>query len=161
MSEYRKMFDQAKQDGVTSEEKMWKSIDAIGETIEKLKTTHPMLYNEFMRNQSVILYGHHFTQKQAEDIIDQMYHRDLNGNDVEGEHYTREFAEKIVNKYAPNVNINDMYVALNATYHDWITLFKKWFNEVSDDKIVQATLQFWFSDEDSENPDEKIWYYYN
>jgi hypothetical protein len=161
MSEYREMLEQAKQDGVTSEEKMWKSIDAIGETIEKLKTTHPMLYNEFMRNQSVILYGHHFIRTQAEDIVDQMYHRDLNGDDIEGEYYTYEFAIKIVEKYAPNVNVNDMYVALNATYHDWSSLFKKWFNEVNDDRIVQATLQFWFMDEDYDEPNEKVWLYFN
>ena len=161
MSEYRDMLDQAKQDGVTSEEKMWKSIDAIGEIFDRLKTTHPMLFDEFMKSQSVILYGHHFTRVQAEDIIDQMYHKDVNGNEDEGEHYSHEFAEKIVNKYAPTANVNDMYVALNATYHDWATLYKKWFNEVTDDKIVQATLQFWFSDEDSLNPNEKVWYYFN
>lgn len=43
--------------------------------------------------------------------------------------------------------IINVYVAINAQYHDYSTLFHKWFNDI-DDKIIKSAMVFWFMDED-------------
>lgn len=52
-----------------------------------------------------------------------------------------------------DVTMWDVYVALNAQYHDNINLYEKWFpnatNNEIEDKIVEATISNWFEDEDA------------
>lgn len=56
----------------------------------------------------------------------------------------------------------DVYVALNAQYHDNINLYEKWFpnatNNEIEDKIVEATISNWFEDEDASS--DKVWEYF-
>ena len=57
----------------------------------------------------------------------------------------------------PSVNSNitfwDVYVALNAQYHDNIELYKEWFGEDNieniKDKIIESAIVNWFEDEDA------------
>lgn len=56
----------------------------------------------------------------------------------------------------------DVYVALNAQYHDNINLYERWFpnatNNEIEDKIVEATISNWFEDEDASS--DKVWEYF-
>ena len=64
------------------------------------------------------------------DKIKSMYHYN-DSRKYEGEKYDLATAKDIYNKYT----CDDVYVAINAQYHDYFTLFHKWFNDI-DDKIV-------------------------
>lgn len=46
------------------------------------------------------------------------------------------------------VNCIDLYVAINAQYHDYNELFKKWFIEAYNDKLIASAIDFWFDDDD-------------
>lgn len=56
----------------------------------------------------------------------------------------------------------DVYVALNAQYHDNIELYKEWFGEDNieniKDKIIESAIVNWFEDEDAGI--EKVWNYF-
>lgn len=45
------------------------------------------------------------------------------------------------------ITILFIYIAINTQYHDYSTLFHKWFNDI-DDKIIKSAMVFWFIDED-------------
>lgn len=59
-------------------------------------------------------------------------------------------------------NFWDVYVALNAQYHDNIELYKEWFGEDNieniKDKIIESAIVNWFEDEDAGI--EKVWNYF-
>lgn len=56
----------------------------------------------------------------------------------------------------------DVYVALNAQYHDNIDLYEKWFSNANDseieEKIIEATIANWFEDKDASS--DKVWEYF-
>lgn len=64
----------------------------------------------------------------------------------------------------PNTPITfwDVYVALNAQYHDNIELYKEWFGEDNieniKDKIIESAIVNWFEDENAGI--EKVWNYF-
>ena len=46
-------------------------------------------------------------------------------------------------------NYIDVYLAINSQYHNYICLFKQWFNENDVDcKIIQSAIHYWFNDDD-------------
>lgn len=55
--------------------------------------------------------------------------------------YSPEDAKKIYDKRVKNINSNitlwDVYVALNAQYHDNIILYEKWFGNISEDEMKE------------------------
>ena len=65
--------------------------------------------------------------------------------------YIIQKGDTIYNKYKSSIDTkytcDDVYVAINAQYHDYSTLFHKWFNDI-DDKIIKSAMVFWFMDED-------------
>lgn len=79
---------------------------------------------------------------------------------------TPEDAKKVYDKRVRSINGNitmwDVYVALNAQYHDNVVLYEKWFGNVSEDemkeKIIEATVVNWFEDIDA--GDDKVWEYF-
>lgn len=54
----------------------------------------------------------------------------------------------------------DVYVAINAQYHDYCGLFKAWFGDSVDSKIVESAINFWFKDDDFKEGC-KVWKYFN
>lgn len=56
----------------------------------------------------------------------------------------------------------DVYVALNAQYHDYSRLYTEWYsnitNEDLDNKIIASAINFWFKDEDAGTG--KVWNYF-
>lgn len=80
--------------------------------------------------------------------------------------FTSEDAKKVYDKRVRSINGNitmwDVYVALNAQYHDNVVLYEKWFGNISEDemkeKIIEATVVNWFEDIDA--GDDKVWEYF-
>lgn len=59
-----------------------------------------------------------------------------------------------------DVEVADVYVAINAQYHDYCELFEKWFGKGNfDDMIFESAINFWFDDVDF--GEDKLWKYFN
>lgn len=58
------------------------------------------------------------------------------------------------------LEVADVYVAINAQYHDYCELFEKWFGKGNfDDMIFESAINFWFDDVDF--GEDKLWKYFN
>lgn len=87
---------------------------------------------------------------KAINKVKSMYHYN-DGIRYEGEKYDLATAKDVYNKYKDSIDkkytCDDVYVAINAQYHDYSNLFHKWFSDI-DDKIIKSAIVFWFMDED-------------
>nr|DAR32411.1 MAG TPA: hypothetical protein [Bacteriophage sp.] len=104
----------------------------------------------------------HFTESYARFIVSEMYHTE-SGRKYVGEKYDMYKAKEICERYRgvipSNVTHVDVYVAINAQYHDYCELFKTWFGDNIDQKIIEAAIVFWFKDVDYKG--NKLWEYFN
>lgn len=61
-----------------------------------------------------------------------------------------------------SITVWDVYVAINAQYHDYIRLYSEWFRNINknelDNKIIESAITFYFKDEDSGST--KTWNYF-
>lgn len=93
----------------------------------------------------------HFNESYAKYIVSNMYHEE-HGKRHAGEKYDMYKAKEIHERYKGiipyNVTIADVYVAINAQYHDYGELFKSWFGSNIDSKIIESAVVFWFKDTD-------------
>lgn len=65
-----------------------------------------------------------------------------------------------INVVGDEVEVADVYVAINAQYHDYCELFEKWFGKGNfDDMIFESAINFWFDDVDF--GEDKLWKYFN
>ena len=75
---------------------------------------------------------------------------------------TKKIYDRRIRPLNKDVTMWDVYVALNAQYHDNINLYEKWFpnatNNEIEDKIVEATISNWFEDKDASS--DKVWEYF-
>ena len=96
------------------------------------------------------------SQKQA------MYHVKDNKKYI-GEKYDMNKAHEICERYKevlPNdVEPCDVYVAINAQYHDYAKLFEEWFGGNIDNKVFESAITFWFKDADFDG--DKVWEYFH
>lgn len=53
----------------------------------------------------------------------------------------------------------DVYVAINAQYHDYAKLFEEWFGGNIDNKVFESAITFWFKDVDFDC--DKVWEYFH
>lgn len=112
------------------------------------------------------LRGKHFDEVYATYQVDNMYHTDNKGNKITSPMFTPIDVRKLYDKKFKSINSNitfwDVYVALNAQYHDNIELYKEWFGEDNieniKDKIIESAIVNWFKDEDAGI--EKVWNYF-
>lgn len=158
---YLDLIKQAKAHGVTSEKKMWASIEALSNDLAPLATVPDAsasgLYWRILRNQHAIMYDRHYSEKFANHDVNQIRYIDHKGEERTGPHWTRtEISEATANmKFHPKVNDWDKYVAFNSMYADLCA-------EMTDDEILRAAYLFYFNDKDWQ-PDEddctKIWDY--
>lgn len=80
--------------------------------------------------------------------------------------YNYDCAKNVFDKYVRNINSSitvwDVYVAINAQYHDYIRLYSEWFRNINknelDNKIIESAITFYFKDEDSGST--KTWNYF-
>lgn len=121
---------------------------------------------EIMKDFHEKLIGKHFTEPYALYQVSQMYHTNNKGIKIDAPLFSIEATKKIYDKRIRPLNKDitmwDVYVALNAQYHDNINLYEKWFpnatNNEIEDKIVEATISNWFEDEDASS--DKVWEYF-
>lgn len=110
--------------------------------------------------------GKHFDEVYATYQVDNMYHTDNKGNKITSPMFTPIDVRKLYDKKFKSINSNitfwDVYVVLNAQYHDNIELYKEWFGEDNieniKDKIIESAIVNWFEDEDAGI--EKVWNYF-
>lgn len=121
---------------------------------------------EIMKDFHEKLIGKHFTEPYALYQVSQMYHTNNKGIKIDAPLFSIEATKKIYDRRIrplnKDVTIWDVYVALNAQYHDNINLYEKWFpnatNNEIEDKIIEATISNWFEDEDANS--DKVWEYF-
>ena len=93
----------------------------------------------------------HFNESEAKYIVSQMYHIE-NGRKHVGEKFDMHKSKEIVERYRgilpTSVTPADLYVAINTQYHDYAELFKNWFGDNIDQKIIESAVVFWFKDAD-------------
>lgn len=87
-----------------------------------------------------------------------------NGKKYIGEKYDMQKAHEVCSKFKDKledeVEVADVYVAINAQYHDYCELFEKWFGKGNfDDMIFESAISFWFDDIDF--GEDKLWKYFN
>ena len=71
-----------------------------------------------------------------------------------------EVCNKFKDKLEEDIEVADVYVAINAQYHDYCKLFEKWFGKGNfDDMIFESAIDFWFDDVDF--GEDKLWKYFN
>lgn len=106
--------------------------------------------------------GYHFNEYEAKEIVEQMYHVKDNKKYI-GEKYDMNKAHEICERYKevlPNdVEPCDVYVAINAQYHDYAKLFEEWFGGNIDNKVFESAITFWFKDVDFDG--DKVWEYFH
>lgn len=105
---------------------------------------------------------YHFDEYEAKEVVEQMYHIKDNKKYI-GEKYDMNKAHEICERYKevlPNdVEPCDVYVAINAQYHDYAKLFEEWFGGNIDNKVFESAIAFWFKDVDFDG--DKVWEYFH
>lgn len=139
-------------------EKMTNSID---EQIAFLQSQKQAI-NEAYRRNAIPDDGYHFDEYEAKEVVEQMYHVKDNKKYI-GEKYDMNKAHEICERYKevlPNdVESCDVYVAINAQYHDYAKLFEEWFGGNIDNKVFESAITFWFKDVDFDG--DKVWEYFH
>lgn len=133
-----------------------------------LGNSDPLLYpSEKMTNSIDEQIAFLQSQKQAINeayrrVVEQMYHVKDNKKYI-GEKYDMNKAHEICERYKevlPNdVEPCDVYVAINAQYHDYAKLFEEWFGGNIDNKVFESAITFWFKDVDFDG--DKVWEYFH
>lgn len=127
----------------------------------------PLLYpSEKMTNsideQIAFLQSQKQAINEAKEVVEQMYHVKDNKKYI-GEKYDMNKAHEICERYKevlPNdVEPCDVYVAINAQYHDYAKLFEEWFGGNIDNKVFESAITFWFKDVDFDG--DKVWEYFH
>lgn len=104
----------------------------------------------------------HFTESEAKYIVADMYHME-NGRKYTGERFDMHKAKEICERYRgilPNSTTPaDVYVAINSQYHDYAELFKNWFGNDVEQKVIESAIVFWFKDIDAKSENKLIEYF--
>jgi hypothetical protein len=106
--------------------------------------------------------GEHFTESEAMDLVSDMYHTE-GGRKYSGEKFDIHKAKEICERYRGVIPVSatptDVYVAINSQYHDYVKLFKSWFGDNVDQKIIESAIIFWFKDVDCKSRNKVVSYF--
>lgn len=104
----------------------------------------------------------HFNESYARYLVSNMYHTE-NGRKYVGEKFDMTKAKEVCERYrgilSQSITHADVYVAINSHYHDYCELFKAWFGDGIDQKIIESAIIFWFKDDDYREG-SKLWNYF-
>lgn len=156
---YKSMVTDARKSGKGTEKTMEASVAHVSELLESIREVHPELYWKFLREEHALMYDNHYTEDFARWDVSQMFHTE-DEEEIRGEYFSMAQADKVAREHKIDC-VPDVYVAINANYHDKVRLFSKWFED-SDDiatRIVADAVAFYFEDEDAK--EGKIWRYIN
>ena len=161
-----KLIDRYKESIQIQSDKAWDMIKAFKEALCKNAEVDKNVFWNIMKDFHESVIGKHFNESYAIYQVSQMFHTDSNRNRIETPMFSIEHTKEIFSKYIRKLNktitVWDLYVALNAEYHDHINLYKRWFPDATteelENKIIESAIDFWFNDEDVS--DNKIWKYF-
>lgn len=106
--------------------------------------------------------GEHFTESEAMDLVSDMYHTE-GGRKYSGEKFDIHKAKEICERYRGVIPVSatptDVYVAINSQYHDYVELFKSWFGDNVDQKMIESAIIFWFKDVDCKSRNKVVSYF--
>ena len=112
---------------------------------------------EVMSHQS----GAHMSEIEAREVVSGMYHIE-GGRKYIGEKFDMYKAKEVCERYRglipTSVTVCDVYVAINSQYHDYVELFKSWFSDGIEQKIVESAIVFWFKDADCKAENKVVEY---
>lgn len=98
----------------------------------------------------------------AMDLVSDMYHTE-GGRKYSGEKFDIHKAKEICERYRGVIPVSatptDVYVAINSQYHDYVELFKSWFGDNVDQKIIESAIIFWFKDVDCKSRNKVVSYF--
>ena len=118
---------------------------------EHKHSEHKSVLEAITGKSSKVDFSGHMTEAEAKEVVDKMWHYD-DGNKDKGEHFNMYKAQEICEMYhgmlPSNVKYPEIYVAINAQYHDYGKLFEHWFGSHIDSKLIESALVFWFGDVD-------------
>lgn len=145
--------------GFASEKRMWEAVQAIDGAMACLKEKSPEVYDRSMRALHVSFCGPHYNEAFACEDVSCLFHKNRKGETVKGEHWNMEQVSNAVKGYPipGNATPYDIYVALNAHWHDKEVKFSEWFPEDHEKRIIEDAISFYFNDPDA--PEGKIWIY--
>ena len=110
---------------------------------------YPMMHN--MRYHKDIMPEGTFDEFEAKEIVSEMYHYEGEHRHT-GEHFdmhkAKDVFEKNKNSFVVKASPCDVYIAINAFYHDLGKTLKSWFGSSVDEKIILLAITFWFKDDD-------------
>lgn len=73
-------------------------------------------------------------------------------------HKAKEVCERYRGILPTSATVADVYVAINSQYHDYVELFKNWFGDGIEQKIVESAIVFWFKDADCKAENKVVEY---
>lgn len=121
-----------------------------------LGSSDPLLYpSEKMTNSIDEQIAFLQSQKQA---INEAYRRNAIPNANNGTTQNQQVVTQGIWD-ANDVEPCDVYVAINAQYHDYAKLFEEWFGGNIDNKVFESAITFWFKDVDFDG--DKVWEYFH
>lgn len=158
---YKQLMKEYQAKGLVSEKKMWEAVSVLENPMSCLKEKDPETYDEAMRDLHEVFCGPHYNESFAREDVSIMHHKNIKGEAVKGEHWNMEQVTTAIKGLSipGNANIWDVYVALNANWHDKDIKFGEWFNTDAEKKIIEDAINFYFMDADG--PDGKVWLYMN
>lgn len=147
-------------------DKMTEAIILLTPILDKIQIEDGDEHIKILKCIHELYIGKHFNEYFAKEQVSRMYHTQLDGYICKGEVYNESVAKcihKKLCKYAnEHITLWDVYVAINAQYHDHCVEYKTWFKNIDkeelDDKVFSAAINFWFGDEDAGN--SKVWNYF-
>lgn len=142
---YKEMLEDAQSKGLTSEAKMWETIEEVEELLCDLKKENPKKYWKFLRKQHGILYHNHYDEEFAKYDVSEMQ--------PHGEYWSMKQIDDATKSMSfPNgTTLCDRYVAFNAFANDLSGV-------LTDEQILKSAYAFWFNDKDWHGKN-KIWEY--
>lgn len=104
----------------------------------------------------------HFNEPYARYLVSNMCHFE-GGRKHVGEKFDITKAKEVCERYRgiipQTVTHADVYVAINSQYHDYSELFKTWFGDGVEQRIIESAIIFWFKDDDYKSG-FKLWNYF-
>lgn len=143
------------------------NVDVEGiltEMMENLMTTNPFSFKtSFIGDIEIgggqIKFNLPLTNKR---LVSDMYHTE-GGRKYSGEKFDIHKAKEICERYRGVIPVSatptDVYVAINSQYHDYVELFKSWFGDNVDQKIIESAIIFWFKDVDCKSRNKVVSYF--
>lgn len=132
------------------------------EFMSKFKDFMTKYRRNSMRGGSMRHGGEHFNESEAKYLVSEMYHTE-NGRKYSDEKFDMHKAKEVCERYRgilpTSVTPADVYVAINSQYHDYAELFKNWFGDGIEQKIVESAIVFWFKDADSKAENKVVEYF--